>query len=394
MTPPAHAHSDLHASQQRWRDERRYLNEHRHDLAQLARQLYSDIPQVQGLLTSDGWIPPAPIPLDEVHLGWDTDPPSPRITGAEPPSATVRPLASSAGTFPTYSAAMAQLAPPTTFENRPCYGLTGITTTAAAPQLTFSTATYFDVIDVAEAVAHELAQAAQDTGQRLPSEGRLPFRRSIGDPRDLAARTVVPAASVLTIRRSSTDGPTMLLHRRDSTKVAHGGGLYQVVPVGVFQPTSPTQANWTNDFDLWRFITREYDEELLGAPENTSNEPLDYDAWPFYQALQKAIQNGSLQVFWLGLGMDPLSLVTDILVAAVFDQPVFDELFQHLVETNAEGDIVGVATSSAGTVGIPFTQAAVDHFTGTQPMQAAGAALLDLAWRHRATLVGSVMPTV
>jgi len=386
MTPPARPRTDLHASQQRWRDERRYLNEHRHELAQLARRLYSDMPQVRGLLTSDGWIPSAPIPLDEVQLGWEADPPNPRITGAEPASASARPLASADGRFPSYAAALAQLAPPTTFENRPCYRLTGITT-AGAPQLTFSTATYFDVIDVAEAVAHELAQAAQDAGQRLPGRDRLPFRQSIGDPRDLARRTVVPAASVLTIRRSRTDGPTMLLHRRDSTKVAHGGGLYQVVPVGVFQPTSPAPANWTNDFDLWRFITREYDEELLGAPETTSDQPLDYDTWPLYQALHKAIANGSLRVFWLGLGMDPLSLVTDFLIAAVFDQPVFDDLFHGIVTTNAEGDLLGASTSGAGTVGIPLTQATVEQFTGTQPMQAAGAALLDLAWRHRGSLM-------
>ena len=73
-------------------------------------------------------------------------------------------------------------------------------------------------------------------------------------------------------------------------------------------------------------------------------------------------------------------------MAAVFDQHVFDELFHDLVATNAEGDIVGATTTGAGTIGIPFTQATVERFTSTQPMQAAGAALLDLAWRHRDTL--------
>lgn len=207
MTQPTHAHTDLHASQQRWRDERRYLNEHRHELAQLA------------------------------------------------PSALQR---HPAGTRPAHQRRMDPLNPHPSRR-----GPTGLGRRSPEPP--------------------DHRRRAR-VGQRLPSKDRLPFRQSIGDPRDLACRTVVPAASVLTIRRSRTDGPTMLLHRRDSTKVAHGGGLYQVVPVGVFQPTSPTPTNRTNDYDLSRFITREYDEELLGAPENTSDEPLDYDAWPFYQA--------------------------------------------------------------------------------------------------------------
>ena len=105
-------------------------------------------------------------------------------------------------------------------------------------------------------------------------------------------------ASVLTIRQSR-----------------HGGGLYQVIPVGVFQPASPGPTGQTDDLDLWRFITREYNEELLGAPETTGdNGPVDYDAWPFHQALQKARQGGELRVFWLGVGVDPLSLVTDFLI--------------------------------------------------------------------------------
>jgi hypothetical protein len=39
-----------------------------------------------------------------------------------------------------------------------------------------------------------------------------------------------------------------VLHRRDASKVAHGGGLYQVMPVGVFQPSSAGDWNRLNGY--------------------------------------------------------------------------------------------------------------------------------------------------
>jgi hypothetical protein len=37
--------------------------------------------------------------------------------------------------------------------------------------------------------------------------------------------------------------------------------------------------------------------------------------------------------------------------------------------------------------GVPFTQESVERFSAAKPMQPAGAALLQLAWQHRATLL-------
>jgi hypothetical protein len=67
----------------------------------------------------------------------------------------------------------------------------------------------------------------------------------------------------------------------------------------------------------------------------------------------------------LGLGVDPLTFATDLLVRVVIDAPVFDELFGGLVDVNAEG----VVTTR------PLTPAAIEDL----PMQAAGAALVRLA---------------
>ncbi len=81
----------------------------------------------------------------------------------------------------------------------------------------------------------------------------------------------------------------------------------------------------------------------------------------------------------LGLGVDPLSLATDLLTAVAFDAPVFDDLFGAVVDRNDEGRVLA---------GVPFTAEAVRRLAGREPMQAAGAALLRLAWRHRRVLLG------
>lgn len=51
---------------------------------------------------------------------------------------------------------------------------------------------------------------------------------------------------------------------------------------------------------------REYSEEILGEPERdgSSGEPLDYDSWPLYQAVQSAREHGRVSVYCLGVGLD------------------------------------------------------------------------------------------
>ncbi|MEU4116495.1 hypothetical protein AB0F71_18630 [Kitasatospora sp. NPDC028055] len=125
---------------------------------------------------------------------------------------------------------------------------------------------------------------------------------------------------------------------------------------------------------MWRAIVRELSEELLGSSEDYGSgiRPIDYYAWPFNQALSAARAAGTLRVYWLGLGMDPLTLVTDMLTVAVFDAELFDETFARIASTNEEGHRVQLEDGTGHAVGIPFT---------------AGAALLQLAWQHRDVLL-------
>jgi hypothetical protein len=64
---------------------------------------------------------------------------------------------------------------------------------------------------------------------------------------------------------------------------------------------------------------------------------------------------------------------------------LFDAEFAHLVARNAEGRVI----TGDGATGIPFTTETIARLTGGgEPLQAAGAAVLSLAWQHRRRLLG------
>ena len=356
-------------------------------MSHLAAAHHRDLEQVgtSGLLVRQEWLPAAPVPLDQVALQLAEAPPGPEIDGTEPETAALRPPAGASHRFATYADALKELAPPRLLEDRPCYRLLDVDTGDGHAHLTLSLGTYFDVVNVCEAAAHEFA-VADRAGGSAPRPA-FPFRSLVGDPLDLRRRSVIPAISALTIRRSASDGARMVLHKRDSAQVAHGGGLHQVMPVGIFQPSDAGDWNVHNDFDLWRSLVREYSEEFLGTPECRGAEgPIDYDRWAFYRDLTDARDGGQVRAYWLGLGVDPLSFATDLLVVVVFDEDVFDASFGEIVTANDEGRVVTDPAGHGAAVGLPFTPPVIERFTRDEPMQAAGAALLELAWRHRTRL--------
>ncbi len=317
-----------------WARVRAHLRAHRYELAVAAAGEFPGVPTLSGtpLLTRTSWVPSAPIPLRELEIAFGQAP------AVDLPAGPVHPG------YPSYSAAMAALDAPTVFEDRPTWRLLDADLAGPAPRLVFGDGTYFDSIDTGEAAAHEYAAG-----------GPAPMRDAVGDPRDLARRPANMAVSALTVRRDPA-GSDFLLHWRDPAKVGHAGGLYQVVPVGVFQSSGP------DDFDLWRFLLREYAEELLGAPEVAAP---DYRTWPFAVAMTDALTAGTIRADVLGLGVDPLTFATDLLVRVDVDAPVFDELFGGRVAVNDEG---AVTTR-------PFAPGVIDGL----PVQAAGAALVRLA---------------
>lgn len=365
-----------------WRRVRRLLNEHRQELAAIAARLYPDLTRVAGtdLLCWPGWRPDAPLDLDDLPLGWTSAPPPPAAAGTGGAAAHVLPRAPDGQPYPTYAAAIEALDRPALFENRVCYRLLDAEL-AGQPGLRFGPGRYFGAVNLGHAVAHELAAAWASPGTR-PALTGLPLRASVGDPCALPRRCALTAVATLTVRRDPGAGSSFLLHWRDPARVNHAGGLYQVMPAGIFQPVCAVPAAQRHDFSLWRCMTREFSEELLGGSEEypTRGGLLDYGHWPFARELAAARTAGTLRVSCLGLGVDPLTLATDILTVAVFDAPVFDRIFRGLVTENAEGRVL----IQDGSAAIPFTRASVDRLTGGEvPLQPAAAALLRLAWQHR-----------
>lgn len=389
------ASEEILDSRTRWRAERRWLNRHRAELAQLAVGLYPPEQRVAGspLIAQPDCVSAEPVELHALRLTLDEGPQQVVVDGSEPETLPVRPLRVAGASFERYTSAVRHLDPPRLFESRPSYRL--LEACPAERRLGFGLAAYFDKLDVSEALGHEMAAACSALGG-IPSspaqlDGALPFRDLVGDPFDTARRAMIPAVTTLTVtlRRHPAE-PTFLLHWRDPANVATAAGVYDVVPAGEFQPSSVALWDRRNDFDLWRNIVREYSEELLGESEHdgTRSAPLAYECWDLYQQLEQARRRGDLTAFLLGIGMDALTLAATILTVVVIDEDTFGRVLGATVRYNEEGEIVALGDGRPAD-GVPFTAGAVERLLSSEPMASPGAACLALAWRHRGWLVGA-----
>lgn len=374
MTQVNERQQPLNAREREWLRVRDHLREYRYDLSVAASdELYPDVPRVAGtpLLTSARWLPPEPVPLERIALALDPD--ADHFAGQIP-------IQSDGSPFPRYSDDISRLAAPAVFENRRTYRLHDADLCSPQPRMVFGFGHYFDGVDTGEAVAHEYA------ARKLGATMLRSQRAAIGSPVDLTRRPVNVAISALTIRHDGANGDArFLLHWRDPAKVGHAGGLYQVIPVGIFQPASDHPDSLRKDFSLWRCLLREFAEELLGEDEAKADAgPIDYENWPFAADLRTEQQRGAVQAHCLGMGVDPLTLATDLLCVVVIEAAAFDRIFGALVSGNAEGELAG---AKDGRPGVPFVAAEVERLTKDEPMQAAGAAVLASAWEHRAALL-------
>jgi hypothetical protein len=379
MIAPEHAeHAARTASEQEWLRVNAYLHRNRHELAARAADDYPPEARMAGtpLLTVPAWRPAAPVPLTDIRLEFRPQAPPPAVPDAAAVAPDLLPRRADGTRYHRYSEVVESLAAPLIFENRTTYRLIEADLAGAGPRLTFTRGRFFDGVDVGGPAGYEYAAA------RLDLVTDLKLRDAIKDPCDPAARPAAIAISALTLRHDRASGTASFpLHWRDPARVGHAGGMYQVIPVGIFQPSGEAPWNEANDFDLWRGMLREFAEELLGAAEDYGSEtaPIDYDRWPFANKMTRALTDDRIRAYCLGLGSDPLTFALDLLTVVVIDAPLYDELFGDLVSDNAEGKVLQPR---------PFDEQTVTELVTRHPVQAAGAALLTLAIRHRQVLLG------
>jgi|SRR5450756_338633 len=364
-------------SEEQWLRVSSYLHRNRYSLAVQAADGYPASARLAGtpLLAAEQWRLPAPIPLDSIRLEFLPRAAPPRVPDVARLAPYALPERANGTRYRRYSDAIEALAAPAVFENRSTYRLLSASLAGGDPRLGFTKGRFFEGVDVGGPAGHEYAAA------RLGLIDSCAYRAAFGDPTDLAVRSSAVATSALTLRYDRATGTaTFPMHLRDAALVGHAGGLYQVIPVGIFQPSGEAAWNGARDFDLWRGLLREYAEEILGASEDYGSEeaPIDYGAWPLFKAMTDGLGDGSIRAYCLGLGTDPLTFAMDLLAVVVIDAPLYDELFCAMVTDNAEGLVIRPR---------PFDEATITELTTNTPLQAAAAALLTLAFAHREVLL-------
>ncbi|WP_156757159.1 XRE family transcriptional regulator [Actinokineospora pegani] len=353
------------------------------ELSELAAWLYPESARARGghVLAGPGWLPDTLIPLHDVRLEFDDTPLAvPPLTA---PLDDVLPLTDRGERYHSYSRAVRDLVRPRLLENRVSYRLLGVHADGGLA-LRFGTTTLFEVFDAKECVAHEFKAAFLRSKGSVPRLRDLPIRAGVVDPFDPGRWLMSPGISTLTIRHDPRAGHRFVLHQRDSSAVADGGGMCAVMPSGEFQPSTTATVDVRNDFSLWHNIMREYSEEFLGDPEHdgAGTRAIDYARDEPFAAFGEARAAGAFRVWHCGLVMDALTLGPTQRTVAVIDAPTYDALFRDLVHANDEGHLVG----EGGRIDMPFTADAVDRL---QPRMSSGSAsLLRMAWHHRRLLLG------
>jgi hypothetical protein len=356
------------------------------------------IPNVP-LLVRPGWIPPAPLPLEQIALRWEEPAAAEEQlwTSLEPARELTRTYWPAAGgPYDTYHQTISHIEQPNErlFFNGSSYRLLevvahGIKQDMPGSQVvfTFTAGRYFDALDTTDVLGFETALltsiAAGESPQSHPMNG--PYREWLGDPFNLRRRCAIPGICTLTIRRGSPTA-TFILHQRDPTKVALSQGVAHVTPAGEFQPQDLSATAGAADLSFWLSICREYGEEFLGVAHN-QGQPLDQHGNATLRdmtaALDEAKKAGGVRISYLGVGLDPLTWKPEILTVAVFDDSTFDSILGAIVGENDEGPLI--FSDNKGAEGMPFVEDGVRPWLKGK-MLAAGEACLYLAWHHRREL--------
>lgn len=319
------------------------------------------------LLTKETWLPPNPIPLENVELKVEQDP------GVKISLSSQKLPNYAGGKYKKYSKAIEDLDKPEIFDDRVQYRLIGIDDAS----LVFSKKmySYFDKINYGEYLVYELAHHYLKWPWIQVHGNRDLLLKQLEEPVDYV---ILCGINTLTIIHDGEE-LRIIMHLRGQRKTAYAMGTYHVIPAGEFQPSSKAAVSVYEDLDLWKNIMREYSEEigLIEEFDGNSTVPFNYDVEPIV-SLQTERNKNNIRPFYLGTGLDPITFQGEILTAVVFKEETFNKIFPKVLTENREGKII----TDKQRWGRQFTREEYESYRG-QNIIAAGEAILNIAWRNR-----------
>lgn len=240
-------------------------------------------------------------------------------------------------------------------------------------------ARYFDKINYGGLLEYEYAKHRYLKNRSFLTFSRLTNRNKLKNCDNIFNRIkILTGISTLTFLKDG-DNLRFLIHERGKT--AYANGVFHVIPAGEFQPENDAPLAFKNDFSWWKNIMREYAEEVGGKKEFDGNKAskADYNTAPFNE-LQKAIDSKKASIYYVGFGLDPLTLQGEILTISVFDYDTFTSIFPKIIDENDEGKIYN---ESKEKWGYPYENEVIDEFlSDSKNTLQAGKALLKLSKKH------------
>ncbi|MBO6524106.1 MAG: hypothetical protein JJ971_09780 [Balneolaceae bacterium] len=342
------------------------------------------------LLAKKEWIPDHPIPIQSVKSELVEE-----VVPKIKPRTDILPYSSKTKRFSEYHAVIEELIKPPVFYNNRHYRLMDISMDEKSAKFDISKEpnSYFNKIDYGKTAELEFTDAIKTKNklessglpgnlQKLPSKSSQKYRvqllNTFKQNKDFSNTVILGGVSTLTLIQTKEGNFRFLMHLRSDDQ-GYAESTRHVVPAGEFQPINEGN-NFETDSNILYNILREYAEEIEGIEEITGkeNQRYDYETNPLFKKYFEAINKGDLKIYYLGFGLDPLSLQGEHMTCAIFKEDSFLKLFGSKVKSgNYEGEII----SDSNIWGMEFNESNIqDQLMGN--ILSAGEAIIMQVRKH------------
>lgn len=305
-------------------DAMRFKELNRYLLANVGKSIHRDVDEVPKfpLIARADWFPPCLVPLKTVGTELLEAPFLSKVD-----SATLSVAIDGSGDRYPASEWLKKKRPSAIFKDDTIFTLSGIKTDEGQVAFEVTKSTYFSYYDNLEGIALELSHTvAPNTGDiATPEITKLPLRQFFGDiTTEFSKRSASIGMNCLTIlKRRGVGRSEFLFHDRtkygaNQTTLAEANNVWHVVPAGSFQPSGEPELLSCN---FYRGILREYAEELISeeAVQAAIQSGEDFLELEKVASLMSSIERGKSSLWWIGLGLDPVTTKPEALMLCVLD---------------------------------------------------------------------------